>query len=72
MSLAIPPGATVAVVGPSGSGKSTLLKLLARLYDPDDGEVRWDGADARGLALAWLRGQCGYVPQLVENGLHPV
>ena len=43
MSLTIPAGSTVAVVGPSGSGKSTLLKLLARLYDPDEGVVRWLG-----------------------------
>ena len=40
VSLVIPAGSTVAVVGPSGSGKSTLLKLLARLYDPDEGVVR--------------------------------
>ena len=45
------------------TGKSTLLKLLARLYDPDEGSVRWDGDDARELSLEWLRGKCGYVPQ---------
>ena len=63
MSLTIPAGSTVAVVGPSGSGKSTLLKLLARLYDPDEGVVRWDDDDARDLSLESLRGACGYVPQ---------
>ena len=63
VSLVIPAGSTVAVVGPSGSGKSTLLKLLARLYDPDEGVVRWDEDDARELSLEWLRGKCGYVPQ---------
>ena len=63
VSLTIPAGSTVAVVGPSGSGKSTLLKLLARLYDPDEGVVRWDDDDARDLSLESLRGACGYVPQ---------
>jgi ABC-type multidrug transport system fused ATPase/permease subunit len=77
LSLAIPAGATVAVVGPSGSGKSTLLKLLARLYDPDEGVVRWDGDDARTLSLDWLRGKCGYVPQeppsvLLLTTYHPL
>ena len=63
VTLEVPAGATLAVVGPSGSGKSTLLKLLARLYDPDEGEVRWDGLDAREWDLACLRTRCGYVPQ---------
>ena len=63
VTLEVPAGSTLAIVGPSGSGKSTLLKLLARLYDPDEGEVRWDGLDARSCDLAWLRTRCGYVPQ---------
>lgn len=57
------PGDTVAFVGPTGAGKSTLLKLLMRLYDPIDGEVRIDGVDVRQLSLESLRSTIGYVSQ---------
>jgi len=57
------PGETVAFVGPTGAGKSTLLKLLLRLYDPVDGEVRIDGHDVRELSLESLRSTIGYVSQ---------
>ena len=56
-------GETVAVVGPTGAGKSTLLKLLMRLYDTDDGAIRVDGQDVRGVTLPSLRRRIGYVPQ---------
>ncbi|MFW5911167.1 MAG: ABC transporter ATP-binding protein [Halolamina sp.] len=57
------PGETVAFVGPTGAGKSTLLKLLMRLYDPTEGEVRIDGHDVRVLSLESLRSTIGYVSQ---------
>ncbi|GAB7012785.1 ABC transporter ATP-binding protein [Halolamina salina] len=57
------PGEDVALVGPTGAGKSTLLKLLLRLYDPVEGEVRIDGHDLRELSLETLRGHVGYVSQ---------
>jgi len=63
VSLVAEGGETVAVVGPTGAGKSTLLKLLMRLYDTDDGAVRVDGQDVRGVTLPSLRRHIGYVPQ---------
>ncbi|MFB6221622.1 MAG: ABC transporter ATP-binding protein [Halolamina sp.] len=57
------PGETVAFVGPTGAGKSTLLKLLMRLYDTVEGEVRIDGHDVRDLSLESLRSHIGYVSQ---------
>ncbi|MBC9730568.1 ABC transporter ATP-binding protein [Streptomyces sp. TRM68367] len=53
--LTLPAGQTVAVVGTTGAGKSTLVKLLARFYDPSDGQVLLDGVDLRELALPELR-----------------
>lgn len=53
--LNIPAGQIVAVVGENGAGKSTLLKLLCRFYDPQAGNVTWDGRDLRELAQADLR-----------------
>lgn len=62
-SLAIPAGQRVAFVGPSGSGKSTVSLLVARLLDPDLGQVTLDGHDVRTFTLESLRAQIGYVPQ---------
>ncbi|HBZ19677.1 MAG TPA: ABC transporter ATP-binding protein, partial [Bacteroidales bacterium] len=47
ISFTIKKGEIVALVGPNGAGKSTLVRLLARLYDPDSGSVKWDGNDIR-------------------------
>jgi ATP-binding cassette subfamily B protein len=56
-------GETVAIVGPTGSGKSTLVALLARLYDPIEGEVLLDGIPLTSLDPADLRARIGMVPQ---------
>jgi len=63
VSLQVPAGATVAVVGRTGSGKSTLLALLGRAWDPPPDTVFLDGVDVRRLDLAWLRAQVAPVPQ---------
>jgi ATP-binding cassette subfamily B protein len=63
LSLRIPAGQRVAVVGPSGSGKSTLVKLLFRFYDPTEGRILIDGADLRDLDAATRRRLLGIVPQ---------
>jgi len=56
-------GETVAIVGPTGSGKSTIVALLARLYDPNEGEILLDGASLTSLDPAELRSRIGMVPQ---------
>ncbi|MDY6779331.1 MAG: ABC transporter ATP-binding protein, partial [Halobacteria archaeon] len=56
-------GETVALVGPTGAGKSTALKLLMRLYDTDEGEIRVDGTDIRDVTVPSLRRSIGYVSQ---------
>jgi ABC-type multidrug transport system fused ATPase/permease subunit len=63
VSLHIPPGQTVALVGATGAGKSTLAKLVARFYDPDHGRVLVDGYDLRDVTEHSLRSQLGIVPQ---------
>jgi ATP-binding cassette subfamily B protein len=63
ISLEVPAGTMVAVVGATGSGKTTLVNLLARLWDPDTGAVRIDGVDVRALPLATVREAVGFVPQ---------
>ncbi|MFB6170231.1 MAG: ABC transporter ATP-binding protein, partial [Haloarculaceae archaeon] len=63
VSFAAEGGDTVALVGPTGAGKSTLLKLLLRLYDVDEGEIRIDGQDVRDVSLPSLRRAIGYVAQ---------
>ncbi|HEX4914273.1 MAG TPA: ABC transporter ATP-binding protein [Vicinamibacterales bacterium] len=55
VSFVAKPGASVALVGGSGVGKSTIAYLAARLLDPDDGVVRLDGRDLRGLTLESVR-----------------
>ena len=63
LSLAIPAGTTVALVGASGAGKSTLARLLYRFYDVDGGAIRIDGQDLRGVSQSSLRAAIGVVPQ---------
>ncbi|WP_094551431.1 ABC transporter ATP-binding protein [Rubricoccus marinus] len=61
----VPAGTTLGIVGRTGSGKSTLVELIPRLTDPTSGRVLVDGHDVRSLPLATLRGAIGYVPQEV-------
>ncbi|XP_073702575.1 ATP-dependent translocase ABCB1 [Garra rufa] len=63
MSLKVPHGKTIALVGASGCGKSTTIQLLQRFYDPDAGEVTLDGHDIRSLNVRWLRENMGIVSQ---------
>ena len=63
LSFRVPAGATVAVVGPTGSGKSTVAALIARLYDPTEGEVAIDGVALARWPLARLRENIAVVPQ---------
>ncbi len=63
VSLHVPAGETVALVGATGAGKSTMAKLLARFYDPTDGRVLVDGHDLRHISSSSLRSQLGIVPQ---------
>ena len=67
ISLSVPAGQVVGIVGPSGSGKSTLAKLVQRLYVPESGRVLVDGTDLAQIDPAWLRRQIGVVLQ--ENVL---
>jgi len=63
VSLRIPAGSTIAIVGHTGSGKSTLVNLIPRLSDPTSGEVLIDGIDLRLVAPQELRRHIGFVPQ---------
>jgi ATP-binding cassette subfamily B protein len=63
VSLRIPAGARLALVGPTGAGKSTLAKLVARLYDPTEGSVRFGGVELRDATLESLRGRIVVIPQ---------
>jgi subfamily B ATP-binding cassette protein HlyB/CyaB len=63
VSLRVPAGQVVGIVGPSGSGKSTLSKLVQRLYVPESGRVLIDGVDVAQVDPAWLRRQIGVVLQ---------
>jgi len=63
VTLTVPPGQTLALVGETGAGKSTLAKLVARFYDPDEGRVLIDGYDLRDVTERSLRSQLGIVPQ---------
>lgn len=59
--LDVDAGRTVALVGPTGSGKTSLVALIARLYDPSEGEVLVDGADVRSVDVESLRRQIAFV-----------
>lgn len=61
--LTIASGERIALVGPTGAGKSTLAKLVARLYDPTEGHVRFGDVDLRDATLASLRNRIVVVPQ---------
>ncbi len=63
LTLRIPAGDTVAIVGATGSGKSTLVKLLLRFYDVQKGQIYLDGQEIRSLQTADLRGAIGLVSQ---------
>jgi ATP-binding cassette, subfamily B, multidrug efflux pump len=63
LSLRIPAGSSLAIVGPTGAGKSTLVNLIPRLYDAPPGTVWIDGRPIRHYPLALLRSQIGFVPQ---------
>ena len=63
ISLTVPAGQTVAIVGPSGSGKSTIGRLLFRFYDVTGGALRIDGQDLRDITQDSLHAQIGVVPQ---------
>jgi subfamily B ATP-binding cassette protein MsbA len=63
VSLTVPPGRTVALVGPSGSGKSTMVNLTLRFFDPDRGKVLIDGQDIRDVTIDSLREAIALVTQ---------
>lgn len=63
VSLHIPAGSTVAIVGHTGSGKTTLVSLIPRMLDPTSGSVMFDGHDVREYDPEDLRRQIGFVPQ---------
>ena len=63
VSIHIPAGKSVALVGPSGGGKTTICSLLPRFYDVTSGKVTIDGKDVRDLTLKSLRNQIGMVQQ---------
>ncbi|ODR94886.1 hypothetical protein AUC70_03585 [Methyloceanibacter stevinii] len=63
VTLTVPPGKTVALVGPSGSGKSTLVNLSLRFFDPQEGAVLIDGQDIKDVTVSSLRDAIGLVTQ---------
>jgi ATP-binding cassette subfamily B protein len=63
VSLYIPSGKSVALIGLNGAGKTSLVKLLCRMYDPQHGGIYWDGVDIRDLSPEDLRARIGTVFQ---------
>ena len=63
ISLSIKPGETIALVGENGAGKTTLVKLIARLYDPDEGSIWLDGVNIKELSIASLYNKISFVFQ---------
>ena len=69
VTLTIPAGETVCLIGESGSGKTTLLKMINRLIQPSSGEIRIDGENIAKKDVLALRRNIGYVIQ--QTGLFP-
>ena len=63
ISIDIPAGKSVALVGPSGGGKTTICSLLPRFYDVTEGRITIDGKDIRRITMKDLRDEIGFVPQ---------
>ncbi len=63
VSLQLPPGRTLGLVGPTGAGKTTLLRLLLRHHAPDAGALQWNGRDLQDYTLDALRAAIAWVPQ---------
>lgn len=63
LSVKIPAGTSLAIIGPNGCGKSTLVNLVPRFFDPHQGSIRINGIDTRELGLKHLRKSIGYVTQ---------
>jgi ATP-binding cassette subfamily B protein len=63
LTLTVPAGSSLAIVGPTGSGKTTLVSLIPRIYDAEPGSVLIDGRPIREYSLASLRKSIGFVPQ---------
>ena len=61
--LSLQKGEKVAIIGKTGSGKSTIAQLMLRMYDPQKGEILYDGINIRAIDLNTLRSQVSYVPQ---------
>ena len=67
INLTIEPGQKIGIVGRSGSGKSTLTNIIQFLYQPEDGDIIFDGESIKNINISWLRSQIGVVMQ--ENYL---
>jgi ATP-binding cassette subfamily B protein len=63
VSLHIKPGEVIAIVGENGAGKTTLIKLIARLYDADEGQIRFDGVDVRDWSIQHLHQRISFLAQ---------
>ena len=61
--LTIKKGEKIAIIGKTGSGKSTIAQLMLRMYDPQEGQILYDGIDIKNTDLGTLRSQISYVPQ---------